>query len=101
MDRTQFLASVASAEPGPGQVLYLERRGEEYAWRPVDDAAAMAVGSPPEDGQPDAWLYFTWPTGGPEPRRAFALDLLAEMESSAGGVDRCRWPLDQPWPHGH
>jgi hypothetical protein len=27
--------------------------------------------------------------------------LLAEMESMCGGADRCRWPLDQPYPPGH
>ena len=28
-------------------------------------------------------------------------ELLAEMESMCGGADRCRWPLDQPYPIQH
>jgi hypothetical protein len=28
-------------------------------------------------------------------------DLLAELESMAGAADRCRWPVDEPWPHQH
>jgi hypothetical protein len=31
----------------------------------------------------------------------FVEDLLAEMESMCGGADRCRWPLDQPYPVRH
>jgi hypothetical protein len=33
--------------------------------------------------------------------RAFFDDLLAELESMADHVDRCRWPLNDPWPHSH
>ena len=28
-------------------------------------------------------------------------DLIAEMDSMSGGADRCRWPLDQPYPVRH
>ena len=57
-------------------------------------------------GPADAWLYYTgrWPPGaGAEGSTfpAFFDELLAEMESMVGGADRCRWPLDEPWPHGH
>jgi hypothetical protein len=33
--------------------------------------------------------------------RPFFDDLLAELESMAAGADRCRWPVDEPWPHFH
>jgi hypothetical protein len=42
-----------------------------------------------------------WPAGTPAEMSRFAGDLLAEMESMCGGADRCRWPLDQPYPMRH
>jgi hypothetical protein len=33
--------------------------------------------------------------------RAHLDDLIAEMDSMSGGADRCRWPLDQPYPVRH
>ena len=42
-----------------------------------------------------------WPVDDPERLRAFFDDVMAELESMAGGPDRCRWPIDEPWPHSH
>jgi hypothetical protein len=42
-----------------------------------------------------------WPAGPPSEVVPFVEDLLAEMESMCGGADRCRWPLDQPYPVRH
>jgi hypothetical protein len=54
---------------------------------------------------PDVWIYYSgqWPTEerGSGRRRVFLDDLLEEMESMAGGKDRCRWPLGKPWPQRH
>jgi hypothetical protein len=33
--------------------------------------------------------------------RALFDDLLAELESMVDRTDRCRWPVDEPWPHAH
>ena len=109
MDRTRVLAEIAAARAGPGEVLYLERLGADYRWRLVPAGALPAVPLPAGPGQqpgepaPDAWMFYTgpWPEGPPAGLADFAEELLAEMESMCGGADRCRWPLDQPYPMRH
>jgi hypothetical protein len=53
-------------------------------------------------GRGYVWMSFsaTWPAE-PQRLRSFLDDLLAELESMAAGADRCRWPVDEPWPHFH
>lgn len=118
MDRAQLLAELADASAQPGESVFIERRGEDYLWSllppgevltlPVYEQATHepAHGQAP-DGQgtygqpgPDAWIVYsgTWPETRTGP---FLEDLLAEMESMCGGADRCRWPLDEPYPRGH
>ena len=57
----------------------------------------------PAAGGPDVWMSFSaaWPVVDSARMRAFFDDLLAELESMADSSDRCRWPLDEPWPHVH
>ena len=55
MNRAQLLAELAEVGNQPGDVVFVERSGEDYQWTRL----------PP------------------------------------GGADRCRWPLDQPYPPGH
>lgn len=103
MTRDDLYSGILAARPTGDDVVYIERRGEDYAWRRAPlDADMLAPG---EETSSDVWIYYSgaWPAGdqGPDAWRAFLNDLLAEMESMAGGVDRCRWPLDEPWPHGH
>lgn len=97
MDRAGLLTDLADARIAPGEVVYLERRGDDYGWRRLPDGADL--GPPPGDSLPDAWMFYTgsWLADVP----GFFDDLLAEMESMAGGSDRCRWPLDEPYPHAH
>jgi hypothetical protein len=99
-----LFASIEANRPGRDDVVYLERRGDEYDWRilPTDGAPKPVRMDRPE---PDAWMSFSapWPVE-PERLRPFCLffwDLLAELESMAAGADRCRWPVDEPWPHLH
>jgi hypothetical protein len=124
MDRAHLLAEIAAAQVGPGDVVYLERRGEVYSWAKLA-AGAVAVHAAGRSGQqegsspkrpsvaagsgtarpgsaPDTWLYYCgpWPSASSQ-LPEFLDDLLAEMESMSGGADRCRWPLDQPYPHRH
>jgi hypothetical protein len=100
MDRTQLLAEIASAQVQPDDVLYLERRGDDYAWHLAQPDTASP---PPGEPGPDAWMFYSgpWPQSRPDDLPVFLEDLLAEMESMCGGADRCRWPLDQPYPVRH
>jgi hypothetical protein len=103
MNRQELFTSIVAARPGRDDLVYLERRGDEYDWRlwPVDDIAVSAAS--PSDGGPDVWMSFSalWPVDDPERIRAFLDDMLAELESMADKADRCRWPIDEPWPHHH
>jgi hypothetical protein len=99
MTRDELFASIVAAGPGRGDVVYLERRGDSYNCRMVTDAK-----TPSAAAAPDVWMSFSaaWPLDEPARLRAFFDDLLAELESMADTADRCRWPLDDPWPdHAH
>lgn len=105
MTRDDLYAAVLAARPGAGDVVYVERRGEDYAWELAALGAAMPQGRAGGETQPDVWIYYSghWPAedGDPARWRAFLDDLIEEMESMAGGKDRCRWPLAEPWPRRH
>jgi hypothetical protein len=100
MNRQELLTFFMAARPGHDDTVYVERRGDTYGWRFVH--AGEVLPSVAGDA-PDVWIYFSgaWPVDDRDNLRAFCDDLLAEMESMAGGADRCRWPLDSPWPHMH
>lgn len=95
MTPEQLGAELRAAAPAPGELVYLERRGDDYHW------ARGEVETGVRD-LPDSWMYYTgvWPVTDPDRWTAFFDDLLAELDSMAGGADRCRWSLDDPWPHG-
>jgi len=101
MDREQLFASIVAARPDRDDLVYLERHGDQYHWRVVP--AGDAVADLPAPDGPDVWMSFSaaWPVGDPAQMRAFFDDLLAELESMASTADRCRWPIDEPWPHFH
>ena len=90
-----------AAEPQPGELIYIERRGDDYRWTRTDPGEPVAL--PDSDSFPDAWMYYSghWPLDAPDRLPAFFEDLLAELESMTGGADRCRWSPDDPWPHTH
>jgi len=101
MDRERLFSEIVAAKPGEGDVVYVERRGEDYSLRVTPPEVGLDAGS---DVFPDVWVYWTgvWPQAGSERQRLVFDDLLAEMESMGGGSpDRCRWSLDDPWPHLH
>jgi len=101
MDREELFASIVAACPGRDDLVYVERQGDRYQWRLVPDGNAIV--DMPESGGPDVWMSFSaaWPVEDPDRMRAFFDDLLAELESMADTADRCRWPVDEPWPHFH
>jgi hypothetical protein len=101
VNREELLTSIAAARPGRDDIVYLERRGTDYNWQMVTAGPGTAAPSP--GLSPDVWMSFSaeWPVDDPDRLRAFFDDVIAELESMAGGADRCRWPVDEPWPHFH
>lgn len=100
MNREGLFSEIVAARPAEGDVVYVERRGEEYALRVTSPEAGLDAGA---ESFPDVWVYWTgvWPLDDPDRQRAVFEDLLAEMESMGGGSDRCRWSVDDPWPRLH
>jgi len=75
------------------------RRGDVYCWARADDGTPLEG----QDGA-DAWIFYGLQRtlGDPYAARAMFTDLLDEMESMTGCTgERCRWPLDEPWPRAH
>jgi hypothetical protein len=104
MDRARLLAEMTEAGPGPQDAVLIERRGDDYRWARLEPGAALGLSwTRGPEPSPDAWICYTgpWPAARPADLPAFLEDLLAEMESMCGGADRCRWPLDQPYPVRH
>jgi hypothetical protein len=97
MTRDELFASIVAAGLGRDDIVYLERTGDSYNWRLVG-----AEKSRPQQVS-GVWMSFSaaWPLDEPARLHAFFDDLLAELESMADSADRCRWPLDEPWPHRH
>jgi hypothetical protein len=102
MNRDELFAAIVAAGPGRDDTVYIERRGDAYDWRMVAVDGAILESTEPAAG-PDVWMSFSadWPLDDPARLQTFFEDLVAELESMAGGADRCRWPLDEPWPHSH
>lgn len=102
MEWAELQASIQAAPPGDGALVYIGRHGGEYAWSVLDGGEPAPHGG---GESPEAWIYYSgpWPGAGlPADReQVFFDDLRAELESMTGDSDRCRWPLDEPWPHGH
>ena len=103
MNREELFTSIVAAGPGRDDIVYLERRGDDYEWQMVPMGEITVDASPSAGPSPDVWMSFsaTWPVDDPERMRAFFDDMLAELESMADRADRCRWPIDEPWPHSH
>ncbi len=101
MNREELFDSIVAARPDREDTVYLERRGDSYNWRIVPTQSIVADARSPDD-DPEVWMSFSaaWPDN-PDMMRAFFDDLLAELESMADRTDRCRWPLDDTWPHSH
>jgi hypothetical protein len=102
MEREALFAEIVAARPGEGDIVYVERRGDDFSWRLTPPGGELAVGGPGE-GFPDVWIYWSgdWPLEDAARQQAVFDDLIAEMESMGGGSNRCRWDLDDPWPHSH
>ena len=100
MDQQGLLAAIIDARPGPADVVYVERRGEDYSL-PGDAARRRICSSAGWAAEfPDVWIYWSgeWPADDADRQQAIFKDLLEEMESMGGGAaDRCRWSLDDPW----
>lgn len=99
LTKGELLAAITDDPPEPGELVYVERRGDGYVMRRND--VGVVTAGPPEDAPlPDAWIFYSgrWPSS-PDEAPAFLDDLLAEMEAGAGaGGNRCRWAADDPYP---
>jgi hypothetical protein len=105
MDQQGLMAAIIDARPGPADVVYVERRGEDYNLRVTGPEEDLVLGGGAAEF-PDVWVYWSgeWPADDPDRQQAVFKDLLEELESMAGGSDRCRWPLEDPtggFPHFH
>ena len=102
MDQQGLLSAIVDARPGAADVVYVERRGEEYNLRVSGPEEDLLIGGGAAEF-PDVWVYWSgeWPAEDADRQQAVFKDLLEEMESMAGGSDRCRWSPDDPWPHSH
>ena len=102
MNRAELLEAIVAAVPQDGQLIYIERRGDDYQW--ARSGAGEVVDTPQAGTFPDAWMYYsgTWPLDNPDKLPAFFDDLLSELETmTGGGPDRCRWDPGDPYPHLH
>lgn len=97
----QLSQAILEARPKPSEVLCIARWGERFEWSRADGEEMRNAWS--GRALPDAWIFYSgsWPVDDGDRWAAFFDDLLAELDSMSGGIDRCRWPLDEPWPHGH
>ena len=97
MTRDELFASIVAAGLGRDDIVYLERTGDSYKWRLVGAESPRPQQVPTYECQFSA----AWPLDESARLHAFLDDLLAELESMADSANRCRWPLDEPWPHRH
>ncbi len=102
MTREKLSQALQTARPGPDDVVYLERRGADYGWGRTRSGEPLPLPTT-EDAVPNVWLFYGghWPVPGSEAWSRHFEDLMAELESASQQSDRCRWPLDDPWPHSH
>ena len=105
LTREQLFAELSDAAIAPGDLVFIERRGEDYAWERIGIGTEMPMLGANTERRPDVWIYYSgqWPFGSDslERCRLFFADLLDEMEAMAGDMDHCRWPFDEPWPQRH
>ena len=100
MTRDELFASIVAARPGRDDLVYLERCGDSYEWRIVTVTGNPFCGN--RARRVDVDFRPPGPSTNQTRLRAFFDDLLAELESMADTADRCRWPIDEPWPdHAH
>jgi hypothetical protein len=95
-----LIIEITADWPEAGELVYIERRGDSYTLCRTG-AGGVVAGPEPDAPLPDAWIYYAgWQTQRSDHDiSAFFDDLFAEMEAAAGGHDRCRWSVDDPWPH--
>src|SRR5256885_17232562 len=102
MDRQLLLSAIVDAWPGPADVVYVERRGEDYGCRVSGPEEDLLLGGGAGEF-PDVWIYWSgeWPAEGSDRQQAVFQDLLEEMESMAGGSHPGRWSPRDPRPPRH
>src|SRR2546425_1356138 len=79
--RAELLDDIVAARPEAGELIYIERRGEDYRWTRTNPGDTVDM--PETGGFPAAWVYYSgpWPIHQPEKPPAFFRDLPPELES--------------------
>jgi len=69
--RAELLDDIVAARPEAGELIYIERRGEDYRWTRTNPGDTVDM--PETGGFPDAWMYYSgrWPIDEPEKLPAF------------------------------
>ncbi len=102
MTEEEVFDAIVTTKPGPDDILFVGRSGKDYFWRTIPPGQPM---SPEVDGVTlEAWMFSTtpWPNEASEDdQRVFFTDWVAEMETMADGLDRCRWEFDDPYGYRH
>ena len=62
MTRRGLFAGILAARPRGDVVVYIERCGEDYAWKftPLEDILPVSSGG---ETRPDVWIYYSGPSG--------------------------------------
>ncbi len=89
LTREELFPEILFICPGDNDIVYIERRGEDYAWsRTRFNIPVLPIVAPGSSTLPDAWIYYSgrWPSKDEDidTWRVFFDDLLAEMELVAG-----------------
>jgi hypothetical protein len=103
MTQEELSDELHAAQPQPDDVIYIERRGEAFAWACTGgDTTAHTWNLGEPLGLPDAWIYYSgpWPLDDLMRWESFFDELIEEMNSMARSAprNRSRWPLGDPWP---
>jgi hypothetical protein len=71
LTREELFAEISAAAPEPGDIVYIERRGEDHAWKRTGLGTDMPMLGFRNGSRPDVWIYYAgqWPFGSESPER--------------------------------
>jgi len=83
VDQERLLTAIIEARPGPADVVYVERRGEEYGCRVSGPEEDLLLGGVAAEF-PEVWIYWSgeWPAEDPDRQQAVFKDLHPAVKDS-------------------